>query len=66
MDDHPECCIIDPFDNVSSVLDRMEIQQILSGLQELNTGYHCKIRGPSFLKVLWVNDIYPLIIYMDK
>ncbi|OWM84795.1 inositol 1,3,4-trisphosphate 5/6-kinase 4 isoform X2 [Punica granatum] len=50
-EDHPECCIIDPFDNVSPVLDRLEIQQILRGLEDLNTEGHCKIRGPYFLKV---------------
>ncbi|KAK4747466.1 hypothetical protein SAY87_014052 [Trapa incisa] len=56
MEDHPEFCIIDSFDNISFVLDRVEIQQTLSGLQELNTGDCHRIRGPYFLKVDKFNE----------
>lgn len=50
MDHHVDCCVIDPLDNIYPVLDRLKIQQILLGLEDLKTsGY--KIRGPHFLKV---------------
>ncbi|XP_022860141.1 inositol 1,3,4-trisphosphate 5/6-kinase 4 [Olea europaea var. sylvestris] len=47
----PDCCVIDPFSNIYPVLDRLKIQQILLGLENLNIKGHCKIRGPNFLKV---------------
>ncbi|KAF3451093.1 hypothetical protein FNV43_RR07182 [Rhamnella rubrinervis] len=50
MDCHVDCCLIDPLDNIYPVLDRLEIQQILLGLEDLKTsGY--KIRGAHYLKV---------------
>lgn len=50
MDCHVDCCVIDPLDNIYSVLDRLEIQKILLGLEDLKTsGY--MIRGAHFLKV---------------
>ncbi|KAL2249241.1 UNVERIFIED_CONTAM: Inositol 1,3,4-trisphosphate 5/6-kinase 4 [Sesamum indicum] len=45
-----DCCVIDPFNNILPVLDRLKIQQILIGLAELNIPGGCKIRGPHFLK----------------
>ncbi|XP_019226316.1 PREDICTED: inositol 1,3,4-trisphosphate 5/6-kinase 4 isoform X1 [Nicotiana attenuata] len=49
---HPDCCVIDPFSNIYPVLDRLKIQQILGGLENLNTKSCSKIRGPHFLKVV--------------
>ncbi|KAL1542486.1 inositol-1,3,4-trisphosphate 5/6-kinase [Salvia divinorum] len=46
-----DCCIIDPFNNIFPILDRMKIQQILMGLETLNTDGRCRIRAPSFFKV---------------
>ncbi|XP_073122206.1 inositol 1,3,4-trisphosphate 5/6-kinase 4 isoform X3 [Henckelia pumila] len=45
------CCVIDPFNNIFPVLDRLRIQQILIGLEALNIQGRCKIRAPNFLKV---------------
>ncbi|KAI3499812.1 hypothetical protein L1887_35623 [Cichorium endivia] len=47
----PDCCVIDPFDNIFPVVDRLKIQEILLGLVEIKTESQCKIRGPYFLKV---------------
>ncbi|KAK6781870.1 hypothetical protein RDI58_019666 [Solanum bulbocastanum] len=49
---HPDCRVIDPFTNIYPVLDRLKIQQILGGLENLNSKSCCKIRGPHFLKVV--------------
>ncbi|KAL7176681.1 hypothetical protein ACSBR2_030098 [Camellia fascicularis] len=46
-----EICMIDPLDNIYAVLDRLKIQQILLGLENLNVEGRCKIRAPHFLKV---------------
>lgn len=48
---HPECCVIDPFPNIYPVLDRLKIQQILFGLENLCIKSRPKVRGPRFLKV---------------
>ncbi|XP_071939727.1 inositol 1,3,4-trisphosphate 5/6-kinase 4 isoform X2 [Coffea arabica] len=48
---HPECCVIDPFPNIYPVLDRLRIQQILFGLENLCIKSCYRIRGPRFLKV---------------
>lgn len=45
------CCVIDPFNNIFPVLDRLRIQQILIGLEAVNIQGRCKIRAPNFLKV---------------
>ncbi|KAK4480320.1 hypothetical protein RD792_013390 [Penstemon davidsonii] len=47
----PDCCVIDPFNNIFPILDRLKIQQILIGLETLDTRGHCRIRAPRFLKV---------------
>ncbi|KAL5703472.1 inositol-1,3,4-trisphosphate 5/6-kinase [Ranunculus cassubicifolius] len=54
--DHPDCCVIDPLDNISPVLDRLRMQQILLGLENLKTDGQCRIRAPHFLKVDDFND----------
>ena len=46
-----DCCVIDPFNNIFPILDRMKIQQILMGLETLNIDGRCRIRAPSFVKV---------------
>lgn len=53
----PDCCVIDPFSNIHHVLDRLKIQQILLGLENLNIKGHFKIRGPRFLKVDSFNEL---------
>nr|XP_043617144.1 inositol 1,3,4-trisphosphate 5/6-kinase 4 isoform X2 [Erigeron canadensis] len=47
----PNCCVIDPFDNILSVVDRLRIQEILQGLADMKTESQHKIRGAYFLKV---------------
>ncbi|KAF9587151.1 hypothetical protein IFM89_039634 [Coptis chinensis] len=54
--DHHDFCIIDPLDNISPVLDRLSMQHILLGLDNLKTDGHCRIRAPHFLKVDDFND----------
>ncbi|KAG5589732.1 hypothetical protein H5410_040246 [Solanum commersonii] len=49
---HPDCRVIDPFTNIYPVLDRLKIQQILGGLENLTSKSCSKIRGPHFLKVV--------------
>uniref|UniRef100_A0A1D1XFF0 Inositol-tetrakisphosphate 1-kinase 6 n=1 Tax=Anthurium amnicola TaxID=1678845 RepID=A0A1D1XFF0_9ARAE len=51
VQDHPQCCIIDPLNNVYPLLDRFRIQQILLGLDSLNINASCRIRAPHFLKI---------------
>lgn len=45
------CCIIDPFQKIYPILDRLKIQQILVGLERVCTGSTYRIRGPRFLQV---------------
>ncbi|CAI0401244.1 unnamed protein product [Linum tenue] len=56
MEQHAECCVIDPLDKIYPVVDRLKIQQILNGLEDLHKGRCCTIRGPNFLKVDDFND----------
>ncbi|XP_050256217.1 inositol 1,3,4-trisphosphate 5/6-kinase 4-like isoform X2 [Quercus robur] len=51
LEDHPDCCVIDSFNNIYPVLDRLEIQEILLRLEDLKTEGRSTIRGPHFLKV---------------
>ncbi|XP_058183906.1 inositol 1,3,4-trisphosphate 5/6-kinase 4 [Rhododendron vialii] len=51
IEHHPDICIVDPLNNIYPVLDRLKIQQILLGLENLNVEGRCKIRAPLFLKV---------------
>ena len=48
LEDHPDCCVIDSFNNIYPVLDRLEIQEILLRLEDLKTEGHSTIRGPIF------------------
>uniref|UniRef100_A0A803M5I4 inositol-1,3,4-trisphosphate 5/6-kinase n=1 Tax=Chenopodium quinoa TaxID=63459 RepID=A0A803M5I4_CHEQI len=56
LPDHPHCCVIDPFNNIYPVLDRLKIQYLLLGLEDLNKEGFSKIRGAHFLKVESYND----------
>ncbi|KAK7285237.1 hypothetical protein RJT34_20001 [Clitoria ternatea] len=51
LDQHQDICVIDPLSNIYPLLDRVEIQQVLLGLVELNTEGSYLIRGAHFLKV---------------
>ncbi|XP_068648348.1 inositol-tetrakisphosphate 1-kinase 6 isoform X2 [Aristolochia californica] len=51
IEGHPTSCMIDPIDNIYLLLDRLRIQQILLGLENINMENHCRIRAPHFLKV---------------
>ncbi|QHO58843.1 Inositol 1,3,4-trisphosphate 5/6-kinase [Arachis hypogaea] len=48
---HQDLCVIDPLKNIYPLLDRLEIQQILRGLEELNKEGSHLIRGAHFLKI---------------
>ncbi|CAK7325008.1 unnamed protein product [Dovyalis caffra] len=56
MEHHPDCFAIDPLDKIYPVLDRLKIQQILLGLDDLNKEGRRAIRGPHFLKVNGFDD----------
>ncbi|EEF33297.1 inositol 1,3,4-trisphosphate 5/6-kinase 4 [Ricinus communis] len=56
MEHHSGCFVIDPLDKIYPVLDRLKIQQILLGLENLNTEGRHTIRGPHFLKVNDFNE----------
>ncbi|KAI4295773.1 hypothetical protein L6164_035783 [Bauhinia variegata] len=51
LEHHQDCCVLDPIINIYPLLDRLEIQQILLGLEDLQNEGSNKIRGPYFLKV---------------
>ncbi|KAK7387386.1 hypothetical protein VNO78_28152 [Psophocarpus tetragonolobus] len=51
LDQHQDLCVVDPLSNVYPLLDRLEIQQVLHGLVELNSEDKYLIRGAHFLKV---------------
>ncbi|KAI3776746.1 hypothetical protein L1987_46535 [Smallanthus sonchifolius] len=53
----PDCCVIDPFDNIVPVVDRLKIQEILLGLANLKTESQHRIRGAYFLKVDNFEDV---------
>ncbi|GAB2294211.1 hypothetical protein Dimus_028429 [Dionaea muscipula] len=48
--------VIDPFDNIYPVLDRLKIQHVLLGLKDLHLEGHSRIRGPYFMKVDEFNE----------
>lgn len=54
MEDHSNFFVIDPLDNIYPVLDRLKIQLVLRGLQDLNAEGCHTIRGPHFLKVFFL------------
>jgi len=51
VEEHPDCCIVDPFKNIYPLLDRLQIQNILVLLKELGTEGKPKLRAPYSLKV---------------
>lgn len=51
MWNHPNCCVVDPLDNIYPLLDRLRIQQILIGLEDIYSETRCRICAPHFLKV---------------
>lgn len=51
MEDQNACAIVDPIQKIYSVLDRLKMQHILLGLEDL-TAAGQKIRGACFLKVV--------------
>ncbi|KQJ91087.1 hypothetical protein BRADI_4g35440v3 [Brachypodium distachyon] len=51
VEEHPSFCIIDPFKNISPLLDRLQIQEILVKLQEFCIEGRPKLRAPQSLKV---------------
>lgn len=51
LEHHKDFCVIDPLSNIYTLMDRLEIQQVLLGLVELNTEGSYLIRGAHFLKV---------------
>ncbi|KAL8129036.1 hypothetical protein V2J09_018191 [Rumex salicifolius] len=51
LEQQHNCCVIDPFDNVFPVLDRLETQNMLLGITEVNNRGPINIRAPHFLKV---------------
>ncbi|CAN0920831.1 Inositol 1,3,4-trisphosphate 5/6-kinase 4 [Linum grandiflorum] len=57
MEQHTECCVIDPLAKIYPVVDRLTMQKILHGLEDLNKGWRCTIRGPNFLKIDDFNDL---------
>ncbi|GLJ49588.1 hypothetical protein SUGI_1051890, partial [Cryptomeria japonica] len=44
-------CIVDPFENIIPLLDRVATQLILQDLVEINDPSHCRIRTPHYLKI---------------
>lgn len=53
MDNHVDCCVVDPLSNICPVLNRLEIQHILLGLKDLKSSGSHTIRAPHFLKVIF-------------
>jgi hypothetical protein len=51
MEHHSECFAIDPLDKIYPVLDRLKVQKILLGLDDLNKEGRRAVRGPHFLMV---------------
>ncbi|XVF40924.1 hypothetical protein PTKIN_Ptkin01aG0239900 [Pterospermum kingtungense] len=51
IENHNHCFEVDPLNSIYPVLDRLKIQQMLLGLEDLNAEGCCKVRAPHFLKV---------------
>ena len=59
---HTDCCVIDSFNNIYSVLDRLEIQEnstSLGGSQNWRPLYN---QGPHFLKVLCLDGFLVMVL----
>ena len=53
--------MIDSFNNIYPVLDRLEIQENILRLEDLKTEGHSTIRGPYFLKVLCLDGFLVMV-----
>ncbi|KAL1808961.1 hypothetical protein ACET3Z_025951 [Daucus carota] len=51
LEERSDCCVIDPFGNIDPVVDRFKIQNLLLGLEKLNTEGRYKVRAPCCIKV---------------
>ncbi|XAR71505.1 Inositol-1,3,4-trisphosphate 5/6-kinase [Bertholletia excelsa] len=51
IEQRPGICVVDPLNNIFPVLDRLKIQQVLLGVENLNLEGRSRIRAPHFLKV---------------
>ncbi|XWS65333.1 hypothetical protein CRYUN_Cryun05aG0103800 [Craigia yunnanensis] len=51
IENHNHCFEVDPLNSIYPVLDRLKIQQILLGLEDLNAEGRRIVRAPHFLKV---------------
>nr|CAD1838947.1 unnamed protein product [Ananas comosus var. bracteatus] len=56
LQENSDFCIVDPFSSIYPLLDRLQIQQILLGLQDFGAQCSCRLRAPHFLKVDNFND----------
>ncbi|KAJ4775658.1 Inositol-tetrakisphosphate 1-kinase [Rhynchospora pubera] len=54
IEEHPYYCVVDPFKNIYPLLDRLQIQNILVGLQDIKSS--SRLRAPHFLRVQTFND----------
>ncbi|KAJ3691599.1 hypothetical protein LUZ61_020763 [Rhynchospora tenuis] len=54
IEENPYYCVVDPFKNIYPLLDRLQIQNILVGLQEIKSS--SRLRAPCFLRVETFND----------
>ncbi|CAM8982007.1 unnamed protein product [Rhodiola kirilowii] len=48
---HPDCCLLDSISSIHPVLDRLAIQKILLGLEDIEKEKDYSIRAPRFLMV---------------
>uniref|UniRef100_A0A7N0U7H5 inositol-1,3,4-trisphosphate 5/6-kinase n=1 Tax=Kalanchoe fedtschenkoi TaxID=63787 RepID=A0A7N0U7H5_KALFE len=48
---HPDCRLLDSINSIHPIIDRLAIQKILQGLQDLKTEKDYSIRAPRFLMV---------------
>ncbi|KAI4342842.1 hypothetical protein MLD38_027410 [Melastoma candidum] len=51
LEHHRQVCVIDPLDKVYPIVDRLEIQKLLSDLKDPDGEGKHKIRGPNFFQV---------------
>ncbi|KAG8661501.1 inositol 1,3,4-trisphosphate 5/6-kinase 4 isoform X2 [Manihot esculenta] len=56
LESHSDFFVIDPINKIYPLLDRLKIQEILLGLEDINAGGNHTIRGPHFLKVNDFNE----------
>ncbi|XP_072971545.1 inositol-tetrakisphosphate 1-kinase 6 [Typha angustifolia] len=51
IEEHHDFCVIDSLNNIYPLLDRLQIQKILLGLQDVSFKGRCRLRAPCSLKV---------------